>query len=300
MKKFLSIILIMLILSASGIVAFSQEAEYDCGVFPRKEVFVLDNENYQGMFAVSLNTYELKCYEYVQYDISFNKEIISYTDFVYADVGAYSRECKETDYGVTYKVSIPKELSDGTPDSDYVGVECSINAAGDIDFGVTAFAVLPDGSRKELNVYIAPFCDKIVDISEVEFINKENLDMDIITAMASYGMTVKEFTDLTGNKTAVIKTKDNVLLEESDMIHNGAYIATLYEGYVVDKVNICVKYDVNCDGELTAADARLALRTSARLEAPASLSYSAADIDGKSGVTAADARLILRKSAHLD
>ncbi len=300
MKKFLSIILIMLILSASGIVAFSQEAEYDCGVFPRKEVFVLDDENYQRTFAVNLSTYELKCYGYVQYDISFNKEIISYTDFVYADVGAYSRECKETDYGVTYKVSIPKELSDGTPDSDYIGMEFSIKAAGNIDFGVTAFAVLPDGSKKELNVYIAPFCDKIVDISEVEFVNKENLNMDIITAMTSYGMTVKEFTDLSGNKTAVIKTKDNVLLEDSDMLHNGAYIATLYEGYVVDKVNICVKYDVNCDGELTAADARLTLRYSAKLESFDGLMSDAADVDGKSGVTAADARLILRKAARLD
>lgn len=57
--------------------------------------------------------------------------------------------------------------------------------------------------------------------------------------------------------------------------------------------------DVNCDGKLTAADARLALRYSAKLEKLSEIQIAAADVDGKKGVTAADARMILRAAAGL-
>ncbi len=58
--------------------------------------------------------------------------------------------------------------------------------------------------------------------------------------------------------------------------------------------------DINADGKITAADARLLLRYTAKLESLDSetLKYSDANDDGK--ITAADARLILRVSAKLD
>ena len=58
--------------------------------------------------------------------------------------------------------------------------------------------------------------------------------------------------------------------------------------------------DINADGRITAADARLLLRYTAKLESLDSetLKYSDANNDGK--ITAADARLILRVSAKLD
>lgn len=300
MRKIFAIILVFLTLISSGIVAFSQENEYDCIIYPRAEVFYFNPEEGQRIFGININTLELKGYEYVQYNILFNNEIVKYDNIVFTALGVYSRDCTETDTGVTYKVSIPKESSHGTPDGDSVTLQCQIKGTGDINFSVTAFAVLPDGSRKELNIYTAPFCDKIVDVSEIEFINKENLNMYNTITMVSNGISVKEFTDLSKNKTAVIKTKDNVLLDDSAVIPNGAYIATIYEHFVVDRVDICVMNDVNCDGEVTAADARLALRHSAKLEYLQSLAYSAADVDGKSGITAADARLILRKAAQID
>ena len=69
---------------------------------------------------------------------------------------------------------------------------------------------------------------------------------------------------------------------------------------VVDSSAISCEYDVNCDGEVTAADARLALRFSAKLEKYDYIQFKAADIDGNGQITAADARLILRKAAQLD
>ena len=61
-----------------------------------------------------------------------------------------------------------------------------------------------------------------------------------------------------------------------------------------------IKGDVNGDGKITAADARKALRASARLENLNEKEKSAADINGDGKVTADDARTILRKSARLE
>lgn len=61
--------------------------------------------------------------------------------------------------------------------------------------------------------------------------------------------------------------------------------------------------DVNLDGKITAADARLALRISARLEPypdVKSVVFKNADVNGDGVITAADARIILRVSAGLN
>ena len=58
--------------------------------------------------------------------------------------------------------------------------------------------------------------------------------------------------------------------------------------------------DVNFDGKITAADARLALRSSAKLWTPFFIEqFHSADIDGDLKINAADARAILRASARL-
>ena len=60
--------------------------------------------------------------------------------------------------------------------------------------------------------------------------------------------------------------------------------------------------DVDFDGNITAADARLALRRAVELEtyAPGSPEFIACDVDKADGVTAADARLILRAAVELE
>lgn len=57
--------------------------------------------------------------------------------------------------------------------------------------------------------------------------------------------------------------------------------------------------DVNGDGRITAADARLALRASAQIEVLTAEQALAADVDLDGKITAADARNILRYSAML-
>lgn len=58
--------------------------------------------------------------------------------------------------------------------------------------------------------------------------------------------------------------------------------------------------DVNADGNITAADARLALRAAAKLETLTPAQFSAADIMRNSAVNAADARIILRIAAKIE
>lgn len=64
-----------------------------------------------------------------------------------------------------------------------------------------------------------------------------------------------------------------------------------------------VKYhlgDVNLDGIITAADARLALRASAQLETLNAVQFVNADVVKNDKIQANDARLILRVSARLE
>jgi len=58
--------------------------------------------------------------------------------------------------------------------------------------------------------------------------------------------------------------------------------------------------DVNGDNKVTASDARLALRISAKLEAATDIQLKAADLNGDGKVTASEARRILRYSAKLE
>ncbi len=60
------------------------------------------------------------------------------------------------------------------------------------------------------------------------------------------------------------------------------------------------KGDINMDGKVNAADARLALRISASLEKLTDEILEIGDMTGDNKLTAADARKILRKSAKLD
>lgn len=58
--------------------------------------------------------------------------------------------------------------------------------------------------------------------------------------------------------------------------------------------------DIDSDGSISSADARLALRCSVGLERLSSTQYGIADLDGDAVVSSADARLILRTSVGLE
>ena len=60
------------------------------------------------------------------------------------------------------------------------------------------------------------------------------------------------------------------------------------------------KGDVDLDGTVSVADARLALRAAVGLDTLSDEKYFVADVDGQDGISVADARLILRVAVGLD
>ena len=65
-------------------------------------------------------------------------------------------------------------------------------------------------------------------------------------------------------------------------------------------LTISVAGDIDGNGDITAADARLALRAAVGLDKLSSAQTNASEIDKNSKITAADARLILRASVGLE
>ena len=115
--------------------------------------------------------------------------------------------------------------------------------------------------------------------------------------------------------TADMTVKGKIELDEKSLEScEGAIMLTLpfskYKGIegrpvvVVDgkEYAVVIPGDVDCDGAISAADARLALRTSVGLEKYSEISpeYKAANIERADGITASDARLILRASVGLE
>ncbi len=81
---------------------------------------------------------------------------------------------------------------------------------------------------------------------------------------------------------------------------SGEEIVARTGGEVSDRIKICIIGDTNCNGKVTAADARLALRHSARLENLTDISFLSSDADRNGKISSADARKILRVSAGID
>lgn len=83
----------------------------------------------------------------------------------------------------------------------------------------------------------------------------------------------------------------------------GTFIKSVAPVVVVDETEDTdsspKKGDVDLNGKITAADARLALRKSAKLQNLSQVQMKNADVNGDSVVSATDARLILRYAAGL-
>ncbi len=98
-------------------------------------------------------------------------------------------------------------------------------------------------------------------------------------------------------------TKSDILFircRENSAAYNYAQANSFSIDTEFSDINTVIMGDLDGNGKVTAADARLALRYSAKLETPNELQKRAADTDGNSKITAADARTILRVAAKLE
>lgn len=174
--------------------------------------------------------------------------------------------------------------------SNYENIEVKIHSNNDMlefqtsivtEDAVTFKTVVGSGKEVLFNArfnreYLGTeYQDKYCDVS-ILFLPVKTGEIDL--TVSAYGI------DLEGNKVELAVEFENVITE----------IRARYEA------SECQQGDVNCDGEITAADARNALRIAAKLESPEESITKLADMDDSGKVTAADARTILRMAAGLE
>lgn len=118
---------------------------------------------------------------------------------------------------------------------------------------------------------------------------------DAMTVFVMPGVPIGELLGML-NGAVDVETVAGGLAERTAKVGTGM-IAVAANG---DRYGIAVPGDIDGDGKVTATDARLALRASARLATLEPICETAADVSGDEKVKAGDARQILRIAARLD
>lgn len=150
---------------------------------------------------------------------------------------------------------------------------------------------------------VSVFAEGDADAVISELRSVENSDIKIIGdyVRAVPKMSVDKIKNQLSNENVNVVDKDGKALADDAVVGTGSKIQVLdNNGKVLSEYEVLIPGDANGDGYITASDARIALRTSVKLEKLEGAFEQACDADGKVGITAADARRILRVSAKLE
>ena len=174
---------------------------------------------------------------------------------------------------------------------------------GITDFGMINYSVLKNGLSDTFTVDILERSVENIKAQPIREITvKENSNVldSAVGIKAINSCTAAEITAATGGKTKLFNS-GGTEAKESDTLKTGMKIKLIVNGTVVDETEVIVLGDVNCDGNVSVTDARLALRQAVGLEEMSGARLAAAQLtDGKSAVSVGDARLILRAAVTLD
>lgn len=267
------------------------------------------NGNEANTFSVDVSARDIALYEYACVEVAFNPEVLEYETSCFTEDVLYSKDFTTTENSVCFKATF-NDIYHDRDNSIFANESGSathifkIKGTGNPDISVSAYAVDLNGDRVELTVDLNDFYGEVLDKSELKFLEGTNA-FDYISSdifILNRTMPTKDIFRYFSSTCKVID-KDGIELMSQDNIPTGAKIVTLYQNrYIIDEQQIIVLGDVNCDGNVTAADARKILRISSDLEFTTEhwFSYEAADCDGKNGITASDARLALRVAAGID
>lgn len=309
MKKLMALFLAVLIIFGCAVYSSANESEeYDIIIEFKENVLRFDEnaadseaEWLRSAVGLSVQFNKIERFESCKVMIDFDKNLLELGTVIQTPVAVYSQGVYPTETGVVAFAHINDEYADRN-ESYSCSAPCDfkIKGIGLHNINVTVDVRDLNGEKVDVKVkYEAPY-EKIVDSSEIEYIDIDESYLRYSDAYFDYGTKVSDILEKVKGKNAVIRDKNGNILEADAVVPNDSVIVTLYEGYVADAVSVCIPFDVDCDGKVTAADARLVLRKAAYLESLDGFMFSAADIDGNRIITAADARSILRKAANLD
>ena len=131
--------------------------------------------------------------------------------------------------------------------------------------------------------------------------NNSNITVKDTVANVTPEMSVTAFVESVDNEKVRVLTADGKELAKDAFLGTGTKIQVLdTDGTVLSEYEVMVKSDLDGDGKINPADARLALRAAAGIDAISGVYETAANYDDKDSVSPADARMILRKSVGLE
>ncbi|MBR3868042.1 MAG: dockerin type I repeat-containing protein [Clostridia bacterium] len=113
-------------------------------------------------------------------------------------------------------------------------------------------------------------------------------DIPTITVESSYDFKMYSGSEYKANPVICFDTTHLHIDEDMDRACDICTVPVVYIG------------DMNNDGNITAADARIALRIAAKLQTVTEYELFVGDLNGDGLITAAEARKILRVAAHID
>ena len=304
MKKIFSIILIIFVLISSCIIPVSAEEEKYTAVFNAPGVFIC-KENKENLIRTSITLSDAE--DFVRGEIIFR-----YDPLVFCGAPENMKVVpsgKPERFNIKYEkysdyVKLIFEKNDA---AEVVSDKLSINflfktlSVGEHDFSIEVTAYNEQKEKTEYDVvYAFDLYEKTVLESEIPVIDKSIFELRKDYIYIDHKTTPDSLIEKIEGTEVAVYVPVSGKLDDKENIPNGAYLVTFYKGYVAKKYSICVSEDVNCDAKVTAADARLALRYSAKLEELTVISFYAADVNADDKVTAADARLILRFASGLE
>ncbi len=303
MKKILSMMLIVVLLLSTGVFAYADNTERTIKISVPEMITYNEKLIYSNFAVFDVVVYDWMQYSKISVIVNYNKELFIRISRHYPAIAGVVQVVHDSgDNGKRICRLNPPEVAEYYDVKDYsFDIPFDVVGAGQhsISFEVEAYDL--DGKKVDVDLQIDNEIFPEIIAAETAGVHVIN-DLKFISGYIyeDYGTTVQDFHNKIKSDSFIIKNKYGTQLNADDIIPNGSVLEIMYNGYVAYTTKICVAYDVDCDGKVTAADARLALRYSAKLESYSGLIDYAADVNGKSDVTAADARLILRKAAHLD
>ena len=188
----------------------------------------------------------------------------------------------------------------------------SVIRIGKYAFGYDSNYKLIDGftiygyAGSEAEAYANKHAINFVSIGDIEkedlVVNNNSIKIDSENSSAtiSTGITADELKEMIENDDFVIVDKNGAEISKNALVGTGSKIQIENTDGHITEYTVIVPADIDGNGKTTAADARLALRTSARIDVLEDVYALAADVSNDGRVTAMDARTILRKAAGLE
>lgn len=308
MKKLLSLILVIMMLLTIPVVSYAEEKSNVISI-STPDMIILGRDGitpyYSQIYEFDVNVYDWMQYSKVEIIVQYNSSVIFpiYRQFPPTEnyKNPVAHEIFNDDGTRIFCVSAAEspEYHNEKDVSFEILLVSERTGLHNIRFDVEAYDL--DGNKVDVDLQIDnEIYPEVITAEEAGVYVLDALEIKGSRVYENCGTIVRDIEKKLNSDNFRIRNKNGKILTSDDVIVNGDIIEVLYEDMVAYSTSICISYDVDCDGKVTASDARLALRYSAQLINLADIAYHSADVDGKAGVNAADARLILRKAAQLD